>query len=258
MKAAYSPEMENKETIIRNFSTVRERIDRALARRQAAGKTVRQVRLLAATKTVPAEEILLAAECAGLSLIGENKVGELLEKFPLLDGKLEQHLIGHLQTNKVRQVVGKVSLIESVDSERLAAEIEKRSAALGIVSDVLLEVNSGREENKGGVFPEDFAQLLAICQSFPHLRVRGVMTMAPVCTEKENYRKYFQETYGLFIDFLGKNTHNIIEPVLSMGMSDSYEIAVEEGATEVRVGSALFGRRSYGTAGGMGGTLPGR
>lgn len=245
MRDAYSPDMENKETIIRNFTTVRERIDRALARRQAAGKPVQHVRLLAATKMVSAEEILLAAECADLDLIGENKVGELLEKYPALDGKLEQHLIGHLQTNKVRQVVGKVTLIESVDSERLAAEIERRSASLGIVSDILLEVNSGREENKGGVFPENLPELMTVCQAFPHIRVRGLMTMAPVCMEKEKYRKYFQETYGLFIDFLEKNKHNIIEPVLSMGMSDSYEIAVEEGATEVRVGSALFGRRIY-------------
>ncbi len=227
----------------RGFETVRQNIEAALLRRRPGVGITDSVTLLGASKTVPAEEILYAAEYLGLRLIGENRPQELTEKYPALEGKIEQHFIGHLQTNKVRQVVGRVSVIESVDSDRLAAEIDRRSGALGIVTDILLEVNSGREENKGGIFPEDVFDAAQRFSAFPHLRLRGMMTMAPVCAEKEEYRKYFQETYSIFIDFLEKNKHNIIEPVLSMGMSDSYVPAILEGATQVRVGSSIFGRR---------------
>ena len=229
------------------FSRVRKTIAAALERRRPGVGITDTVTLLAASKTVPAEQILYAAEHLGLALIGENRPQELTEKYGALEGRIEQHFIGHLQTNKVKQVVGRVSVIESVDSDRLAAEIDRRSAALGIVTDILVEVNSGREENKGGVMPGEVLAAAQRFQQFPHLRVRGLMTMAPVCAEKEEYRKYFRETYEIFIDFLAKNKHNIIEPILSMGMSDSYAIAVEEGATQVRVGSALFGRRPYPT-----------
>lgn len=246
------PSPERRREITENFQKVKENIARALDRRRAG---TGDVRLLAATKMVPPGEILFACEELGLDLIGENKVVELTEKLPYLDGRVEQHFIGHLQTNKVQKVVGSVSVIESVDSRRLAAEIDRRSKNLGIVTDILVEVNSGREENKGGVLPEDVFTFLTELAEFTSLRVRGLMTMAPAMTEKENFRKYFRETYGIFIDIFTKTSHNIIEPVfspppiLSMGMSDSYEIAVEEGATEVRVGSAIFGRRIYGTGG---------
>ena len=228
-----------------SFAAVRSRMDAALSRRRPGVGITDRVDLLAATKTVPPEEILFAVRELGLSLIGENRESELTEKYPFLEGQVPQHFIGHLQTNKVRRVVGRVEMIESVDSEHLAAEIDRRSAALGITTDILVEVNSGREENKGGIYPENVLAQAERFMQFEHLRVRGLMTMAPICAEKEDYRKYFQETYAIFIDFLSKNKHNIIEPVLSMGMSDSYEIAIEEGATQVRVGSALFGRRAY-------------
>lgn len=221
--------------IAENYRRVTENILRA-----AHG---RPVSLLAATKTVPAEEVLWTVEHLGLALIGENRASELTEKYPVLEGRVEQHFIGHLQTNKVRAVVGRVSMIESVDSERLAAEIDRASRRLGITTDILVEINSGREENKSGVLPEDARAAVEAFSAYPNLRVRGLMTMAPASPEKEAYRKYFRETYEIFIDIFAKNTHNIIEPVLSMGMSDSYEIAIEEGATEVRVGSAIFGRR---------------
>ena len=229
--------------IAENYRRVCANIDAAIARRRP-GIPDTPVRLLAATKTVPPEEILYARSL-GLTLIGENRAVELGAKYDALNGQLEQHFIGHLQTNKVRQVVGRVSMIESVDSERLAAEIDRRSESLGITTDILLELNSGREENKGGIFPEKAEAAIRRLSEFGHLRLCGIMTMAPVCAQKEDYRKYFRETYEVFIDFFAKNKHNIIEPVLSMGMSDSYEIAVEEGATEVRVGSAIFGVRAY-------------
>ncbi len=242
------PSPERQREIADNLARVRENIARALARRRAG---TGDVRLLAATKTVPAGDILFAARELGLDLIGENRAVELTEKYPHLQGAVEQHFIGHLQTNKVNKVVGFVSVIESVDSLRLAAEIDRRSRALGIVCDILVEVNSGREKNKGGVLPEDVFQFCENLAEFSAIRVRGMMTMAPVQSEKDGFRKFFQETYGIFLDFFTKKSHNIIEPVfshapiLSMGMSDSYEIAVEEGATEVRVGSAIFGRRAY-------------
>ncbi len=224
-----------------NYKQVMENIERAKLKRESK----MPVTLLAATKTVPAEEILFAKEELGLTLAGENKVNELLSKYDALNGKIDLHMIGHLQTNKVKQVVGRVSMIESLDSIRLAEEINKRSLEHGIVTDVLVEINSGREEAKGGIMPEDTEAFLASLTDFPGIRVRGIMTMAPNLPEKEEYRKYFRETYQIFIDILQKKSHNIIEPVLSMGMSDSYEIAVEEGATEVRVGSAIFGKRIY-------------
>jgi pyridoxal phosphate enzyme (YggS family) len=234
--------METYEFLRGNFQRIRERMAEAASRRPAG--IGGGVRLLAATKTVPAEEILFAVRQLGLDLIGENRTSELTEKYPILGGQVEQHFIGHLQTNKVRQVVGRVTMIESVDTEHLAAEIDRISREKGLVTDVLLEINSGREPNKTGFYPEDAAAAAARIAAFPGLRVRGFMTMAPVCEKKEDYRKYFRETYQIFIDFCDKNKHNIIEPVLSMGMSDSFEIAVEEGATQVRVGQALFGSRA--------------
>jgi pyridoxal phosphate enzyme (YggS family) len=235
--------MENLERfnyIAENYRRVQENINEAMARRRVGSGPVR---LLAATKTVQPDAILFAVDHLGLSLIGENRTTELVEKYPALEGRVEQHFIGHLQTNKVKQVVGRVSLIESVDSLRLAQEISRRSEMLGITTDILVEINSGREENKGGVLPEDARAAVRDFDALAGIRVRGLMTMAPVCANIEDSRKYFRETYAIFIDIFEKNKHNIIEPILSMGMSGTYGIAIEEGATEVRVGQAIFGRR---------------
>ena len=214
--------------------------------RNAAAKrpSDREVKVLLATKTVPVERILFAADL-GYTLIGENRVPELLSKYDALCGKTDMHLIGHLQTNKVKSVVGKVSLIESVDSTRLAREIDRASAALGITSDVLVEINIGKEESKGGIMPEEADPFFAEITEFGHLRPVGIMTMAPRCDEKSDYNKYFSKTYRIFLDISQKYLYNIIEPVLSMGMSESYEEAVAEGATEIRLGSAVFGARTY-------------
>ena len=224
-----------------NYKRVTERIREAEIKRGTGTK----VKLLAATKTVPAEEILFAKNELGLTLAGENKVNELLSKYDALAGQIDLHLIGHLQTNKVKQVVGKVSMIESLDSIRLAEEINRRSKEHGIVTDVLVEINSGREEAKGGIMPEDTASFFDEIGQFDAIRPCGIMTMAPVCEKKDDFRKYFQETYRIFIDICLKRLHNIREPVLSMGMSDSFDAAIEEGATEVRVGSLIFGKRIY-------------
>ena len=221
-----------------NFARVRENLERAAAK--AGRKTPL---LIAATKTVPVEVINFAASELGLTDIGENRVQELTEKYEKLDKSLNVHFIGTLQTNKVHNVVGKASVIHSVDSVKLAREIDRVSKKTGVVTDVLCEINIGREEAKGGVMPEDAVKFALEIEELESIFVRGVMTMAPKCVEKTDYLKYFEETYAIFVDFLRKTRHNIIEPVLSMGMSDSYEYAAASGATAVRVGRALFGER---------------
>ncbi|MBQ4066386.1 MAG: YggS family pyridoxal phosphate-dependent enzyme [Clostridia bacterium] len=233
-----------REQIIRdNYASVMERIEAAKARRNAGG----EVTLLAATKTVPAEEILFAINELGLPAVGENKVQELLSKYDAIKGTVPLHLIGHLQTNKVKSIVGKVDMIQSVDSLRLANEIARRSLEAGVVTRVLCEVNIGREENKSGVLPEECIEFSQMLSEIDGIEVAGLMTMAPVCETKDEYKKYFEKTYAIYLDFLQNKRHNKIETVLSMGMSDSFEAAIEEGATLVRVGSSIFGERYYPT-----------
>lgn len=206
--------------------------------------------VVAATKTVDAEVINYAAEHLGLTDIGENRVQELLSKYDLLDKeRLNIHFIGHLQKNKVKYIVGKVCLIHSLDSVDLALEIEKQSAKLGIVSDVLVEVNIGAEENKSGADVSAVYEIVEKVSSLPHVRLRGMMTVGPRCETKEEYKVYFDKTYSLFCEiFLDKTNekgHNIEDAILSMGMSDSYEAALESGANIIRPGQCLFGARYY-------------
>ncbi len=232
-----------RQIIRENYLRVTEKIEAAKAKSPYG----QSVTLLAATKTVPAEEIIYAIEELGLPMAGENKVQEFLSKYDDLKGKCPLHLIGHLQTNKVKSIVGKVDMIQSVDSERLAREIAKRSVEAGIVTDVLCEINIGMEENKGGIMPSATDEFVSMLEEIDGIRVRGLMTMAPVCENNDEYKKYFDKTYNIYLDILGKKSHNIIEPVLSMGMSDSFEAAIECGATLVRVGSSIFGSRYYPT-----------
>ncbi len=225
--------------IDRNLADIRARME-AAARRSRKGNVPR---LLVASKYATAEEMNYAAS-RGVEMFGENRVPSLLEKYDVLDKNAELHFIGSLQTNKVKNIIGKVSLIHSLDSLRLAEAIEKHSANAGVVTDVLCELNSGREPQKGGIMPEDFPAFAERMSEFPHINLRGLMTMAPNCENVEDYRKYFRETYNIFIDFFQKKPHNIGScvkmPILSMGMSESFEIAIEEGADIVRVGRAVF------------------
>ncbi len=215
-------------------------MENAVAKRGGAPVT-----LLAATKTVPAEEILFAIRHLGLAAVGENRVQELLAKYDALREAESVHLIGSLQTNKVRQIIGKTDLIESVDRLSLAEEISRQSVKKGLVTDILLEVNIAREESKGGVWPEKLDELLTETEKLPGLRIRGLMTMGPADCGKRELYNYFCETSRLLLDSIEKRRHNIVEPVLSMGMSDSFEEAIMAGATIVRVGSAIFGKRAY-------------
>ena len=218
-----------------------EQIDKGLLEVQEKIKALdkdKRVSLLVATKTQNVEDINYLIS-KGVKIIGENRVNELMEKYDGYDKSAELHFIGTLQKNKVKYIIDKVSLIHSVDSLSLATEIDKRAKKIGKVMDVLIEVNSGREENKGGILPEDVYDFIKSLESLDSISVRGLMTMAPRCESREEYLKYFSLTKELF-DKLFSDKENAI---LSMGMSESYEYAIEAGATLVRVGSKIFGRR---------------
>ena len=210
-----------------------------------AGRDPSEVQVMAVTKTV--DPVLVnAAIGAGITLLGENKAQELCAKYDSYhkDG-VQIHFIGHLQTNKVRQIVDKVSMVESVDSIKLAREIDRHCAAIGKVMDVLLEVNIGREENKTGIFPELLPALLEEAGKFEHIRVRGLMTIPPVCETEEEVLQYFSQMRQLFIDIKQKKYDNISMEILSMGMSADYLAAVRCGSNIVRIGTAMFGQRNY-------------
>ena len=211
----------------------------------------RSVKLLAVTKTVPVEVINHAIDHLGVTAIGENRVQELLEKYDALHTppgreKLEIHLIGSLQKNKVKYIIDKVDMIESVDSLSLAAEIDKQAAKHDRTMDILVEVNIGREPQKGGILPEEIPAFFDELRAFSRVNPRGIMTIAPKCEEKSDYLKYFEETFQIFLDISKKNVHNIYGTnfdTLSMGMSGSYREALRCGSTEIRLGSTLFGAR---------------
>ena len=193
---------------------------------------------------VPASVINYVTRELGIKNIGENRVQELLEKYDSLElDDVKLHFIGKLQTNKVKYIIDKVDMIHSLDSLKLAKEIDARAGRINKVMDVLVEINSGREENKSGILPEEALSFVEKLSEFSNIRVRGLMTIAPVCVNKEDIRKYFRETYSIFIDISQKRLHNISMDFLSMGMTDSFEIAVEEGSSIVRIGSAIFGSR---------------
>lgn len=208
---------------------------------EKAGRDPAEITLLAATKYASAEQ-MNALIALGVQDVGENRVQALLEKWDALDKeKLRVHFIGSLQKNKVKYIADKVCMIHSLDSVELAREINKQCKKHGKVMDVLVEINCAREENKGGVAPEDAEALCMALAEFEHVRLRGFMTMAPKSPEKAQYYKYFSETFALCLDIWTKKLHNIDIPmIMSMGMSDSYDVGIACGSTLVRVGSGLF------------------
>ena len=221
-----------------NYDAVMEKLDKALLK---AGKTRQDVILLAATKTVDVDTINYAIN-KGIAYIGENKVQELLSKY---DGVIDvhHHFIGHLQTNKVKDVVGKVELIHSVDSIKLAKEISKQAQKLNKTMDILLEINIGDEDSKWGFTPDNLENSIKEIAALANIRICGLMAIPPICENAEDNRKHFKKMYQLFVDMRDKNIDNSYMNILSMGMSDDFDIAVEEGANLVRVGTALFGKR---------------
>ena len=205
------------------------------------------VRLVAVSKFHPVE-MLREAYDAGQRIFGESHVQELMQKVEQMPKDVEWHFIGHLQTNKVRQIIDKVVMIHSVDSLKLAREIDKRAAAAGITMDVLIEINSAMEETKSGIPAADLRQLVTdICAECGNVRVCGIMCIPPIAAEPEDSRPYFREAAELFEDMKGWDlpAERFAPTELSMGMSGDFEVAVEEGATMVRVGSSIFGPRNY-------------
>lgn len=232
---------ERKKIFDENFKDITDRI--ALAAKRS-NRNVEDILLLAATKTIDTEVINHAIE-NGLAAIGENRVQEFLSKEPTLSTGAVRHFIGHLQSNKAKDIVGRVELIHSVHSLKLAKVISEISLKKNIVTDILLEVNIGGEESKSGFSPNEVLENLMEISKLKGVFVRGLMTIPPICEDLEKNRQYFKEMYHLFLDIQAKKIDNSSMELLSMGMSDDFEIAIEEGANIVRVGTALFGKRFY-------------
>ncbi len=225
-----------------NYKTIREKIAKAA---QDCGKSVKDITFLAATKTVDTDTINHAISL-GLKYIGENRVQELLSKYDNYDlDNSSLQFIGHLQSNKVRQIIDKVSLIQSVDSLKLASEISRQAILKNREMDILIEVNVGKEENKSGVMPEMLEDLLHQIKDLPSIHIKGLMAIPPICENSQKICKYFDNMHKMFIDIKDKKIDNISMDILSMGMSDDYEDAILCGSNMVRVGSALFGARNY-------------
>ena len=203
-----------------------------------------EITLIAVSKTKPLSMLEAAYQC-GCRDFGENKVQELLEKAEVLPKDIRWHMIGHLQRNKVKYIIGKTALIHSVDSVRLAQEISKEAGKKEITVSILIEVNIGSEESKYGVAPEQAEELIREISQFPYLKIEGFMAVAPYTEDAESNRQYFERLRDLSVDIKSKNIDNVYMDVLSMGVSGDYAVAIQEGATMVRVGTGIFGERDY-------------
>ena len=222
-----------------NLLIVENRIEEACKRR---GRDRSEVTLIAVSKTKPADMIREAYQ-SGIRDFGENKVQEICDKYEQLPDDIRWHMIGHLQRNKVKQVIDKAVLIHSVDSVRLAEQIEEEAAKKGICVDILLEVNVADEESKFGFRLEETEQAIRDISVFPHISIKGLMTIAPFVENSEQNRPVFKELNQFYVDMQRKNIDNVNMNMLSMGMTGDYEVAIEEGATLVRVGTGIFGTR---------------
>ena len=219
-------------------------LDKVSEDMKKAGRDASECTLVAVSKTKPLELLKEAYE-AGCRDFGENYVQELIDKIPQMPEDIRWHMIGHLQTNKVKYLIGKTYLIHSVDTVKLAREIGKQSEKAGIVTDILLEVNVAGEESKFGFTSENIIDGVREISEIPGVRVNGLMTSAPICENPEENRIYFQKLRQLSIDIKNQNIDNVNMGFLSMGMSGDYEVAIYEGSTFVRVGTAIFGERDY-------------
>ena len=229
-------------SIAENIAAIRARMDAAAI---AAGRDPREIKLCAATKMNDADRVRQAI-AAGVDLCGENRVQELTQK--LSENAYEGapiHFIGHLQTNKVKMVVGKVDIIQSVDSLRLLEAINKEALKQGIVQDILLEVNIGSEESKSGFDKSELPSILERMEEFSGIRVRGLMAIPPICENSTDNHKFFQEMCKILVDIKEKKYHNVCVDIMSMGMSGDYADAIACGSTMIRVGTAIFGARNY-------------
>ena len=227
--------------ILDNIKQVEENIIKSC---EKVGRDPKEVTLIAVSKTKPYTAIEEALP-SGVLDYGENKVQELTEKYEILPKDIRWHMIGHLQRNKVKYLVGKVELIHSVDSLRLANQIETEFAKKNEISNILIEVNMANEESKFGITSETTEQLVREISKLEHVRIKGLMTIAPYTDNPETNREYFRNMKKLSVDITEKNIDNVSMNVLSMGMTGDYQVAIEEGATMVRVGTGIFGERNY-------------
>lgn len=227
--------------VAENYRHVLKKVEEACAR---SGRDPKDVTLIAVSKTKPIEMIEEAME-AGARVFGENKVQELCDKYEQLPKDLHWHLIGHLQRNKVKYIVDKAELIHSVDSLKLAEEISKEALKKNVEVNILIEVNVAEEESKFGVSVEETPVLVEEIAKLPRIHIQGLMTIAPYTTDPEENRPVFRTLKKLAVDIKKKNIDNVCMDVLSMGMTGDYQVAVEEGATLVRVGTGIFGERNY-------------
>ena len=229
------------ETLKQNYETVRNKVRDAAIR---SGRTPEEVLLLPVTKTQSVEVLQMAYDL-GMRHAGENRVQEILAKKDQLPSDLDFQLIGHLQKNKVRQIIGHVSLIHSVDSVELAQVIEKEAAKADRIVPILLEINAAEEETKFGISLDEAFPVAQQIAQFPHVQIKGLMTVAPFVEDPEDNRKVFRDMLEIFIDIREKRIDNVAMSILSMGMTNDYEVAIEEGANLVRVGTGIFGPRQY-------------
>ena len=211
---------------------------------ERCGRKREEVTLIAVSKTKPVSMLKEVYDC-GIRDFGENKVQELTEKYDQLPEDMKWHMIGHLQRNKIKYIIGKTELIHSVDSLRLAEAIEAESAKKDCITDILLEVNVAQEESKFGFSSEELLKEIDRFADFPHIRVKGLMTTAPYVEKPEENRIYFAKLKQLSVDITAKKVNNVTMSIFSMGMTNDYEVAIEEGATLVRVGTGIFGERNY-------------
>lgn len=224
-----------------NLEQVRKNIEEAC---REVGRDPSEVTLIAVSKTKPVP-LLREAYDAGARCFGENKVQEIMDKYPQLPEDIQWHMIGHLQRNKVKYIVDKAAMIHSVDSLRLAEAIEQEAAKHKVQVPILLEVNVAEEESKFGLKMDEVLPLIETVSGFPHIRIRGLMTIAPYVEDPEENRDIFRQLKKLSVDIETKNINNVNMSVLSMGMTGDYQVAVQEGSTMVRVGTGIFGERNY-------------
>lgn len=229
------------EDIKQNIAEIEKRIEQAAKK---SGRKREDIVLLAVSKTIDVEHIKQAVNC-GLKELGENRVQEILEKYEPMGKEVSWHLIGHLQTNKVKYIIDKVKMIHSVDSMKLAEEINRRAKQANVIMDILVEVNMAGEESKFGVSPEETLSLVQSIAFLDNIRIKGLMTVAPFVDNPEENRDCFRRMKQLLVDINKEKIDNVHMNVLSMGMSNDFEVAIEEGATIVRVGTSIFGKRVY-------------
>jgi pyridoxal phosphate enzyme (YggS family) len=224
-----------------NLAQVEKNINAACKK---SGRDRSEVTLIAVSKTKPVDMLRIVYDC-GIRNFGENKVQEMCDKMEVLPDDIKWHMIGHLQTNKVKYIIGRTELIHSVDSVHLAEEIQRQAVKKDLTVPILIEVNIAEEESKFGIHKEDTIALVREIAAFDHLKIKGLMTIAPFVENPEDNRLYFREIKQLSVDIKNQNIDNVAMDILSMGMTGDYMVAIEEGATLVRVGTGIFGERNY-------------